>query len=474
MSKSVKLKQTPSLKWASSITIKLNDSDVIPSNLGTNGKIAWMTNKMWDYELSGNHLKAEYWRRKLEKFKGSSITTKRKQLRKIHKTENKKLQKEFDEKCEEIVNLYTLKIEKLNEESIELIQRLKSHQSEDRKVLKYALKTNYGNVGINKQILELRKVEYALGQSQKFIEAHRIKEQIEMLQKQRVAQHFMKQIKKDKEAREKLDIEHKKEMKHLLNKLAMRKTSLYRKLQKELYKLEIWKSVHDKRMDTEHHKDLLKLEKKLLAQAPPKHENRISHILNDDEFLVKENQEKTDETLKENVRQKVLRAFRRSQSLYDATKSFSFVEDSRSSMHAENERFEQMRNDKLDGKKGMDVVLSGVFNQYINGAMIMLDKYVVKVEVDDVENEIRWMRKHDDGLYKESGYDMMIECKMKFDDILDIQGPSQCDIFDEKNGFETEKCFSILGTSMRLHLEAESEGVMADFTQKLKEIVGLN
>ena len=106
----------------------------------------------------------------------------------------------------------------MNEESIELIQRLKKHQKSDKKILKYALKQNYGNVKINKHILELRKIEYSLGRSQKFIEAQRVKEEIEKLQKHRVEQHFMEQIKKDRESKEKLGVEHKKEMKTLLNK----------------------------------------------------------------------------------------------------------------------------------------------------------------------------------------------------------------------------------------------------------------
>ena len=66
----------------------------------------------------------------------------------------------------------------------------------------------------------------------------------------------------------------------------------------------------------------------------------------------------------------------------------------------------------------------------------------------------------------------MVECKMQFEDISDIQGPSiMCAIFDQKNGFVTERCFTILGKAMKLHLEAESEAAMIDFVQKLKQIV---
>ena len=95
----------------------------------------------------------------------------------------------------------------------------------------------------------------------------------------------------------------------------------------------------------------------------------------------------------------------------------------------------------------------------------------MKVEVDRKREAIRWKLKNTKGLYQDKEYEMMIECKIPFENILDIQGPSKCGIFDKKNGFVTERCFSILGTSMKLHLEADSESAMNAFVQKLKQIV---
>ena len=456
--------QYPGSKKFKTVTISKTKDDQIPSILSPSAQKILMSNKMWKCEIVGNHLKAEYWRRKIEKIKTSSKTARSKKLEKFYENEFKMLQLEFDEKCREVVDFYAVEIGNLNESSIAMIDALKLQQLEDQRVLKYALKSACGNARINKRILGLRKIEYSLGQSQKFLEAQGVKEEIEALQKRIGAQYFDRKMVKDRSIRQQLGNQHKKEMKQLLNKLALKKTLLYNKLQRELKKLENWKATHDGRLDSHYKKDFLKLDGKLLAEAPRSHQNRIDHILHPDFEDV--NAGASSFLQGPRTSKHALREYRRSQSLYDSTKELTFLEASKQALDSELQR----KLTQNENKNKLRFATKGLFTQYIDGDD---ETHIVLVEFDDKKTDIRWKRKVKTN--QEEIMEMAIECKMRFEDIFDIEAPSMSPFFcgrnQEKYGFDKKKCFSVYSTSIKLHLEAKSEKFMKHFATKLMDLV---
>ena len=356
------LEYSPALHRKGTIKVQLNASDVIPQHYSIYQKVSLMTNKMWDCELTGNHLKAEYWRRRLVRFEGNSLAEKRKKLQKIHRREAAQLERKFDGKCQVIVDAYSAEIEALNDDSVSFVQRLKQNHCEDRKILTFALKESYGTARINKRILDLRKMEFALGRSKQFVEAQQVKELIERLQKGKAEQHFAAQLEKDSSAKQQLDKEHKQELRGLLNKLALRKTKLYKNFQAELLKLETWKAVHDSRLRN----DELKLEKKLHALAPPRRARKISHLLDD---------RNDDDPAATRILKRctsinaALRSYRRTRSLFDASANLQFLGQSQQALERENERLATVHSQRLDGwdRRTRHVVFSADFVQFVDG-----------------------------------------------------------------------------------------------------------
>lgn len=255
---------------------------------------------------------------------------------------------------------------------------------------------------------------------------------------------------------------------------------LYKKLQNELLKLETWKLTHDKRLQNKHKKDLHKLNNKLLSQAPPVEENRISQILNNDIDKIRNS---SSSKRASPTSSDAFRAFRRSQSIYNDVKNLQFLRESISELDVQNKRLSQVHNKHLnldlseneenDNNKN-NAVIDGLFVQFIydhdNNDKITSHKVIINV--DHNKKEIRWKRKHDNGDYNESEYDILIECRMPFKDIVDIQTPSKNKIFNKNNN--KNQCFSIISDSISLHLQAENEQIMTDFTQKLLHLMELN
>ena len=457
--------QYPGSAKFKTMIVEKNADDQIPPNLNPNKKMTFMSNKMWECEVVGDHIKAEYWRRKIEAIKSLSKQERGKKLEHFYKKEFKALQLEFDQKCREVVDFYTQQIGNLNESSIVNIDALKLQQSEDQRVLKYALRSSFGGARINKHILSLRKIEYSLGQNKKFMDAQRVKEEIEALQRNKVQQCIQEKMYKDRGVKEQLVQQNKLEMRQLLNKLALKKALLYNKLQHELKKLENWKATHDDRLDSHYKKDFLKLNGKLLAAAPRSHQNRVDFILNPDFEQVNDEQS---EFLKGPKSSKhALYKFRRSQKLYDLPKELKFVRNSKQALDAELNKALAMNENKIAN----DVkVTKGSFIQYIDGDD---QSHAVWVEYDDKNKEIRWKRKLKKGSRKDM--EMSIECKMQFDDIFDVEAPSMSSFFNNKNKakyrFDKTKCFSIHSNSIKLHLQAKSIKVMKEFAEKLMDLI---